>query len=95
MFEDLMMKINACSVNDLDVVISNEIPNLFVDIDLCDFAGFDDDWEEVMRDFNDEKAIDALLDWLTDSCVSQEDDYYTYYYFDGFTVRIGYTSMDI
>lgn len=37
MFEDLMMKIDACSVNDLDVTVSNEIPNLLVDIDLLLF----------------------------------------------------------
>jgi hypothetical protein len=91
MFEDLMMMIDACADTDVDTVMLGDT----FEITLCDFAGFDDDWDEIMRDYDDADAIDALLAWLADSCVSQDGDYYTYYRFDGFSVCVGYSSMDI
>jgi len=59
-----------------------------------DFEGFDDDYEEVDRDY-DEDAVDAVYDALSDTCDSEDGDYYHYFQFDGFTVVWGYASMDI
>lgn len=74
-----------------------------VDVHVCadevcvtveDFIGFDDEFEEVDRDY-DEDAVDAVYDTLSDACDSKEGDYYHYFQFDGFTVVWGYASMDI
>lgn len=59
-----------------------------------DFEGFDDNWCEVMRDY-DEDAVDEVLEALEAHCAEVVDDFYTDYYFDGFSVRIGYASYDI
>ena len=59
-----------------------------------DFAGFDDDWCEQFRDY-DEDAVDALLEWLEEHALSVDGDYQTYYHFDGFLVQVGYGSYDI
>ena len=93
MFEDLMMMIDACVDTDVEAFLSSAGDVLHVT--LYDFAGFTSDWEEIMSDYDDAEAVDALLAWLADSCVSQDGNYYTYYHFDGFTVCVGYSSMDI
>lgn len=59
-----------------------------------DFEGFDDNWSEVMRDYN-EDAVDEVLETLEAHCAEVVDDFYTDYYFDGFSVRVGYASYDI
>lgn len=93
MFEEVMMMIDACADTDVETFLSSDGDVL--DVTLYDFAGFTSDWEEIMRDYDDAEAVDALLAWLADSCVSQDGDFYTYYRFDGFTVRVGYSSFDI
>lgn len=59
-----------------------------------DFEGFDEDWCEIMREY-DVDAIQKVIAWLEEHCVSQEDCYSIYYYFEGFEVRFGYASYDI
>ena len=59
-----------------------------------DFEGFDDHWSEIMVDY-DEEAIEELQEWLEEQAVSVDDDYYTDYHFEGFSVRLGYASDDI
>lgn len=66
-----------------------------LDVTLEDFEGFDDDWSEVDREYDDEEAVDAFLEMLNRECVSQEGDYYVTYHFEGFDVRLGYASFDI
>lgn len=65
-----------------------------LDITVEDFEGFDEDWSEIMRDY-DEEAVQAVVDWLEEHCTSKEDCYSMYYYFEGFEVRFGYASYDI
>lgn len=65
------------------------------DVDLQDFDGFDDDWGEIDRDYDDPEAVEAFLDMLDASCLSRDGDYYITYHFDGFDVRLGYASYDI
>ncbi len=90
MFETLMTLIDACG-NDADCY---EIHGI-VYLTLHDFDGFNDDWDEIMRDYDNPNAVNALLDWLDTHCVSQNGNLYTDYFFDGFAVQLGYTSFDI
>ena len=60
-----------------------------------DFEGFDDDWSEVDREYDDEEAVDAFLEMLEAECSSQEGDFYVVYHFEDFDVRLGYASFDI
>lgn len=64
-------------------------------VTLQDFDGFDEDWSEIMRDYDHPKAVEAFEEMLETECSSQEGDFYFDYYFDGFTVRLGYASYDI
>ena len=60
-----------------------------------DFEGFDDEWDEVMRDYADEELVDAFLDALEEQALRAEGDFYRTYYFDGYAIRIGFASYDI
>ena len=64
-------------------------------VTLQDFDGFDDDWSEVMRDYDHPEAVEAFEEMLETECSSLEGDFYFDYHFDGFTVRLGYASYDI
>lgn len=66
-----------------------------LDVTLRDFEGFDDDWSEIMRDYDHPEAVEAFLEMLETECSSQEGDFYFDYHFDGFTVELGYSSYDI
>lgn len=59
-----------------------------------DFEGFDEDWEEVERDY-DEDAVDAVYEALCEGCASVEGDFYHYLQFEGFILVWGYASFDI
>ena len=59
-----------------------------------DFEGFDEEWDEVFREY-DEDAVDALLDTLEEEALFSEGDYYRCHHFEEFTVQVGYTSFDI
>jgi hypothetical protein len=72
--------------------IDGEKPELVITVD--DFEGFDEDWSEIMRDY-DEEAVDGLIEWLEEHCISEDGDFYSYYHFEGFDVQLGYTSSDI
>jgi hypothetical protein len=71
---------------------AEEKPELVITIN--DFEGFDDDWSEIMRDYDGE-AEEALIDWLEEHCISGDGDFYYYYYFEDFNVQLGYSSYDI
>lgn len=64
------------------------------DVTLCDFEGFDDEWEEVMREYEDEEMVDALFE-LLDRAERVEGNFYRTYYFEDCSLELGYTSMDI
>ncbi len=66
-----------------------------LDVMLEDFAGFDDDGCEVMREYDDAEAVDAFLEMLEAECSSYEDDFYVVYHFEGFDVQLGYASFDV
>ena len=72
--------------------IDGEKPELVITVD--DFEGFDEDWSEIMRDY-DEEAVDGLIEWLEEHCISEDGDFYSYYHFEEFDVQLGYSSLDI
>ena len=68
---------------------------MLYDVTMEDFEGFDDEWDEVMRDYTDEELVDAFLDALEEQALRAEGDFYRTYYFDGYAVQLGYASYDI
>ena len=77
--------------NDADYVIIDG--DIHVTID--DFEGFDDDWDEIFRDYDDFDAVENFLDLLDDTCIEKYGYLYKHYVFDDFEVILGYTSFDI
>lgn len=65
-----------------------------IDVTICDFNGFDENWEEIMIEYDD-KAVKKMRDKLAEIANEVQDDFYTRYVFDGFYVEIGYASYDI
>ena len=72
-----------------------EFENGTIDVTLEDFEGFDDNWSEIDREYDNEEAVNAFLEMLEAECSSKEDDFYTIYHFEGFDVQLGYASFDI
>lgn len=66
-----------------------------VRVQLQDFEGFDEGWDEVEREYDDEEAVDAFLEHLEAEASEVSGDYYRYYQMDGFAVVVGYASMDV
>lgn len=75
-------------------VFFDEVEDGF-DVTVYDFEGFDDDWSEIERDFDDPEAVEHFLDVLEEESLSHEGDFYVVYHFEGFDVELGYTSFDI
>ena len=72
-----------------------ENPNWTLEITLQDFEGFDDEWNEVDREYDNQNKIDDFFKILNTECISKEIDFYTTYHFKNFNVEIGYASDDI
>lgn len=66
-----------------------------VHVTLEDFEGFDDDWHEVDREYDDESAVESFVEWLESASLSHEGDFYCVYHFEGFDVVLGYASYDV
>lgn len=66
-----------------------------LNVTLRDFAGFDENWSEIMRDYDHPEAVEAFEEMLEAKCLSHEGDFYFDYHFDGFTVELGYDSYNI
>lgn len=65
-----------------------------IHLTVCDFIGFDEYWDEIFRDY-DEDGVDELLSRLESSCDDFVEDFYSSYEFGGVTVWVGYESYDI
>ena len=91
MTREMVMELLATAGADLDVYTCADGE---VHVTVQDFEEFDEDWDEVEGDF-DEELVDSIQETLEESAVSAEGDYYRYYEFDGFTVVWGYASMDV
>ena len=66
-----------------------------IDLTIDDFAGFDEDWCEIDREFVDGDAVDAVLAWLRETADFVDGDFYRYYHFGDVVVCVGWTSFDI
>ena len=65
------------------------------DVTVEDFEGFDDEWDEVMRDFVMGDLVHEFLRALDEQAIRVEGDFYYNYYFDGFQIHLGFSSYDI
>ena len=65
-----------------------------LDVTVEDFEGFDEDWNEVFADIDDD-AVDEMIKWLESHCDSHEGDFYHYYTFSDLVVCLGWASYDI
>lgn len=87
--EMILELMNSCK----DILV-NEYSDDYIDVTIDDFAGFDDEWNEVYNDINEEQ-IDSILETLDKECIRKVDDLYVHYYLDGFMVCVGWSSFDI
>ena len=65
-----------------------------LDVTIEGFEGFDEDWDEVYADIDDD-AVDKMIEWLESHCDSHEGDLYHYYTFGDLVVCLGWASFDI
>lgn len=78
-----------------DVYYSFDEKEHLLRVDFNDFEGFEEDGEEVYRDFLHFDLVEEFEEFLEKHCFSQAHEFYSYYFFEGFIVRVGYTSYDI
>ena len=88
--ETITTQLNRISEDSYYYVNNNHI-NLTVN----EFEGFDENWNEVDREFVDEDTLDEVLDWLEENADCVDGDFYHYYYFGEIVITVGYASFDI
>ena len=72
-----------------------------IEVQIHDFEGFDDDYSEVMREYDNPEAVEAFEEMLDEQYDCALEDYGTPYFgdyavrFDGFNVEVHYDSEDI
>ena len=66
-----------------------------IEIDFNDFEGFNDEWEEIDRDYVNPELVDEVIAFLNNNCIAKNDNFYATYYFNNFEVMVGFTSYDI
>ena len=84
--------------NQLDRISADSWYNITdnrIDLTINDFDGFDEDWNEMYREFVDEDLVDEVLEWLEENADYIDGDLYRSYYFGEICVEVGYTSFDI
>ena len=91
MFNEFNKLVRACGV---DAILERHSDGAYV-LTLEDFEGFDDDWNEVEREYVNEEAVDALLEWLEVNCTERKSNLYIHYVFPDFRLTFGYASFDI
>ena len=91
MFNEFKKMVDACGV---DAILERHSDGTY-SLTLEDFEGFDDDWNEVEREYDNEEAVDALLEWLEDNCIDKTERLDIHYVFPDFQVTLGYASFDI
>ena len=92
MKKELLEMLNKLEeTNDVDFY---EIENT-LHINFNDFEGFDEDWKEIDRDYENEELVHQVLNFLEKNCKGQKEDLYKEFIFDDFNVIVGYSSFDI
>ena len=64
-------------------------------VTLEDFAGFDEDWNEIERDYDNPEAVDEFLAILEEYGRPYTSGLYPSYDFDGFKIELSWASFDI
>ena len=66
-----------------------------IEVEVNDWEGFDENWEEIMRDY-DEEAVEAVYNIFKNACKAYKNDgLYEYFIFEGFQICWGYASYNI
>ena len=92
MLQTIINKLNQLGA-DVEYFFDKEEQCLYITFN--DFDGFDEDWSEVMREYDNPDLVGEVIDFLDEHCLSQEGDFYHYYNFGDFVAQVGYTSFDI
>lgn len=66
-----------------------------IEITLRDIEFFGFNWKIVRREYDWPGRVKQLINWLDKNSSKKTVNFYTDYTFDGFTVRLGYMSMDM
>ena len=66
-----------------------------LNIDFNDFDGFDNEWNEVEREYTNENLVNKILNYIETNATLIKDSLYQTYQLDDKTIVIGYTSFDI
>ena len=74
---------------------SYDVTDNHIELTIDDFDGFDEDWNEIDREFVDEDLVDEVLEWLEKNADYVDRDFYHDYYFGEIVVEVGYSSFDI
>ena len=82
------------TAEDLDAALLEDCEEKEIAVTVLDFGGFDDNWSEIMLDYDEDK-VNEIYEILSKKCKSMEDDFYTDFHFDGFYVHWGYASFEI
>ena len=77
--------------NQLDRISADswyDVTDNHIDLTINDFDGFDEDWNEIDREFVDEDLVDEVLEWLEKNADYVDRDFYHYYYFGEIVVEV-------
>ena len=66
-----------------------------LNIDFNDFDGFDDEWNEVEREYTNENLVNKILNYIETNATLIKDSLYQTYQLNDKIIVIGYTSFDI
>jgi hypothetical protein len=89
--KDTILKMLNNLKDDVTFYIYKDIIHVTID----DWVGFDDDYQEIFRDYTDPDGVDKLLNYLDKYNLCTKGDLYTTYYFQDCIVKVGYSSFDI
>lgn len=72
-----------------------EVEGSRISLTINDSEGFDEDWCDIEREYEDEEAVREVLTWLGEHADLIVGDLYRYYWFSDIEVVVGYASFDI
>lgn len=81
------------NATEFDFIDWDDVDNS-ISIEVNDFEGFDEDWSEIIRDY-DREVVDKVYDTLKDNCIECIEDFYITFKFEDFEVSWGYASYNI
>jgi hypothetical protein len=87
MFNELMLLVNTCEVEDLNV--DYDLDQIVITIKDYDII------HDIDRKYKNPKAIHALKDWLEINCNEREAHFSIDYFFNDFMVHFTYITLEI